>query len=159
MSDHLLYSLNYCTSLTSWAAVCIIGTDHRAKEKWCKASSVLLTIIIIQQCVCVCVCYVCVNLRVYMSVPAAINTYASIQDTFYWAGSDALTHVHTNVFTLTYTHNHTYTNMYIGAIHSNAKLSGSTIHKCIHWSWTQLSYSYIHTATHIVQCITMVLLF
>ena len=45
----------------------IIGTDHRAKEEWYKASSVLLTIIIIQQCVCVfvcicvCVCCVCVQ--------------------------------------------------------------------------------------------------
>ena len=36
MSDHLLYSLNYCTSLTR-AAVSIIGTDHRAKEEWYKA--------------------------------------------------------------------------------------------------------------------------
>ena len=75
MSDHLLYSLNYCTSLTR-AAVSIIGTDHRAKEEWYKASSVLLTIVIIQQCVCVCmcvyVCCVCIIMCVYMSVPAAI---------------------------------------------------------------------------------------
>ena len=39
MSDHLLYSLNYCTSLTR-ATVSIIGTDHRAKEEWYRANSV-----------------------------------------------------------------------------------------------------------------------